>query len=240
MTKATFQRLYAASVLAMGAWALQSPAVADTILAYDLVASSSELEGSTATPPPTAFCAATSNCPGTPTFALTTNDLLSGTLSFDLGSGSTGTMSFDLTLTQNATLGGVVINAGSTIVGNDVSVQYSSTTKKGVTTYTIAPGTSSSVLVDLIPGSAYSVTADAPLIPGIECTATASSGSCIFTIGTSQAAANSLEIIDGGSLYNGVLGVTTTLAPVPLPAGGLLLLSGLGPLLLKAKRRSAR
>lgn len=218
-------------------------AAADTVLNFSL-GSGSVLAGN-ATTPPTAFCATSSGCPGTPTYGLSSNDPLTGTVSFDL---TTDTMSFNLTLSQNATLGPIVLDAGSSFVGTSVWVDYSSTTsKKGVTTYdfspgtgTQPPGTTTSVTANLIPGSSFTVNDNQPAIPGIECSATSSgSGSCSLTIGTSLPGANSLEVTTGGTGYNGVMSISANLVtPVPLPASGLLLVVGLTPLLAAAKRRA--
>lgn len=210
-------------------------AAADTILSFNL-GSGSVLAGN-ATTPPTAFCGTTSACPGTPTYGLASNDPLSGTVSFDT---TTDTMSFDLTLTQNATLGAIVLDAGSAFVGSAISVAVSSTTSKsGVTTYSFAPGTTeSAITASLVPGSSFTVTENTPLIPAIECSATSSSGSCSLTIGTALGGADSLEITQSGSTYNGVMSISANLSAVPLPASSLLFLGGLASLLAAARRRA--
>jgi hypothetical protein len=233
-------RLWCVLALAIGASALAPAAMADTILNFQL-GTGATLSGN-ATTPPTAFCVTTSNCPGSPSYGLALSEPVTGTVSFDLGTGSTGTMSFDLTLAQNATLGSVVIDAGSTIIGSGVNVNYSSSTSKGVTTYTITPGSpAATVAVNLLPGgSSFTETASQPIIPGIVCSASSANGACTFTIGTPQGAAQSLLINVGGTTYNGVLGLSAPLVPVPLPAGAFLLLGGLAPVMLRARRRTAR
>jgi hypothetical protein len=213
---------------------LSAPAAADTILAFDLTPGS-VLAGNASTPP-SAFCATSSLCPGSPTYGLAVSEPLTGTVSFDL---TDDTLSFDLTLTQNAAFGSLTLGAGSTFVATAQDVTVASTTKKGVTTYTFSPGaTTDTVVANLLLPSGVTETANVPSMPGIECTATTASGSCSLTIGTptSGTGTQSLVINDGGSSYNGVMSVSGNMAPVPLPAGVWLMLGGLGAILLTASR----
>jgi hypothetical protein len=226
------QRLLSMSLLGVGVLALRPmTAAADTILSFDLT-SGSVLAGN-ATTPPTAFCVTSSSCPSTPTFALDSNDPLSGTLSVDV---TNDTMSFDVTLTQNATLGSLTLDAGSSFVATDIAVQVA----KSGSTYTIAPPTiAASVAANLLLSSGFTETESSPNIPGIECSVKSSGGSCSLTIGTALGGANSLEIAQSGTSYNGVMSISANLTPVPLPASGLLLVSGLSPMLLGLRRRIA-
>ena len=225
----------AAALLALAA-ALPKLASADTILSFQL-GSGSVLAGN-ASFPPTAFCVDTSSCPSTPTFALSASDPLCGTLSLDV---TTDTLSFDLTLTQNATLGGLTLDAGSSLIANNMKVAVGSSTSKGVTTYTFAPGSpASDITANLLMNSPFTQTASQVSIPGIACSASAANGSCSLTIGNALSGANSLEISNGTTSYNGVLSISANLTPVPLPAAFGLFASGLGATLLgRLRRRSA-
>jgi hypothetical protein len=210
--------------------AVPQPASADTIVAFDLV-SGSVLAGNS-TNPPSAFCAPSSLCPSSPTYGLAVSEPLSGTVTLDL---TTDTMSFDLTLTQNATFGGLTVDSGSSFIATNDSV----TVKKSGTTYSVSPGTTTdTVLANLLLSSGFTETQSSPSMPGIECSATAASGSCSLTIGTpTSSGANSLLINGGGNSYNGVLSVSANLSAVPLPASVWLMLGGLGALLFMAFAR---
>ena len=222
----------AATLLAL-AVALPRLASADTILNFNL-GSGSVLAGNP-TLAPTAFCLDTSSCPSTPAFALGASDPLSGTLSLDV---TTDTLSFDLTLTQNASLGGLTLDAGSSLVASNMKVAVGSSTNKGVTTYTFAPGSpASDITANLLMNSPFTQISSQVSIPGIACSATSSSGSCSLTVGNALSGANSLEISNGATSYNGVLSVSANLTPVPLPAAFGLFASGLGATWLSRRRR---
>jgi hypothetical protein len=135
----------------------------------------------------------------------------------------------------------LVLPAGSTLVAAasaPVSVSVSSSTKNGVTTDTVLPGSTSAVTANLVLPSGFTQTADQPFISGIDCSITVGGGgSCGFVLGTPAVGVNSLQITDGTSSYNGVLSVNANLAPVPLPAALPLMLSGFGLLCAAARRR---
>jgi hypothetical protein len=213
-------------------------AAADTVLTFDL-GSGSVLAGS-ATDPPSAFCAATSTCPTTPTFGLATSEPLTGTVSFDI---TNDTMTFDLTLTQNATFGALTLDSGSSFVATSaspVSVDVSSSGHGAATTYIFSPGsTASTVSTDLILSSGFSETASQPTIPGIECTGSQTGGSCSLLIGLPLAGTGALQIAQGGTTYDGVLSISANLTPVPLPASVWLMLGGLGMCFMTARGRKA-
>jgi hypothetical protein len=221
----------AATCLALSA--VPRPASADTILTFDLI-SGSVLAGNPTTPP-SAFCATGSLCPGSPAYGLAASEPLSGTVSFDL---TKDTMSFDLTLAQNAAFGALTVDAGSTFVATSQGVTVGSTTKGGVTTYTFAPGSTDTVVTNLLLSAGFTATQNTPSMPGIECSATTRSGSCSLTIGTpTDSGSGSLLINSGGTSYNGVLSVSANMTPVPLPASVWLVLGGLGTMLFTVSRR---
>jgi hypothetical protein len=211
-------------------------AFADTVLNFAL-GGSSDIAGST-TGSPTAFCAVGNPCPSNPAFALGANTPLGGTLSIDT---TTQTMTFDLTLTQSASFGALTLPSGSTLVATvaaPVSVEISSSTKNGVTTDTILPGSTSVVTASLVLPSGFTQTANQPIISGIDCLITVGAGgNCGFVLGTPASGANALQISNGSATYEGVLSVNANLVPVPLPAALPLLLSGIGLLGAAARRR---
>jgi hypothetical protein len=215
-------------------------ALADTILTFDLNTGSA-LAGAPSGSP-TAFCALGNACPSDPAFALGTNVPLSGTVSLDL---TTQTMTFDLTVDQAASFGSLTLPAGSTLIASaatPVSVSVTSSSKKGVTTDTILPGSAAStVAASLVLPSGIGQTAAQPIISGIDCLVSAGAGgSCGFVLGAPVSGQSALQISDGGGSYDGVWSISANLLPVPLPAGLPLLLSGLGLLAAGTARRPSR
>jgi hypothetical protein len=226
--------------LLLGAIVAAAPAgaFADTILNFDLTPSS-DVAGS-ASGSPSAFCVVGNACPSDPAYALGANTLLIGALSIDT---TNQTMTFDLSM-ESAQFGTMAVGTSSTFVASStdpVSVSVSSSTSHGVTTYTVLPGTTTSAITAtlgaLLP-SGFTQTGNQPLISGIDCSVTASGGTCGFVLGTPPSGTNVLQIASGGTSYDGVLSLNANLTQVPLPAALPLLLSGFGFLGAAARRHS--
>ncbi len=217
-------------------------AYADTILTFDL-SSGSNLAGS-ATGSPTAFCVAGTTCPGaSPAYTLGANVPLNGTVSIDT---TNSTMTFDLSLTQNASFGGVTLNQGSSFVAqatDPISISISSSTsKKGVVTDTILPGTgTATALGTLLLSSGFTQTAGQPLVSGLDCLITVGAGgSCGLTLGADVTGTNALQITNGSNTYDGVMSIGANLVAVPLPPGLWLMAGGMSGMLLTFRRRTCR
>jgi len=223
----------AALVLTMVAATVPGAALADTILTYGLT-SSSDLAGSTASSPPTAFCIAGASCPGvSPSYSLAVNEPLTGTISIDT---TNSTMTFDLTLAGNAAFGGgLTLNQNSTF-DTTAPISVSITSNKGVDTILPGSGTATA-LGTLLLTSGFNQTEGQAIISGLDCSITAGTGgSCGFVLGTPVSGTNALQISDGTNLYNGVMSISANLTPVPLPPSLWLLAGGTGCLLLMRRR----
>jgi len=237
------RRLLSGVIFTLGAVAAtwSGPVRADTVYSFNLT-SSSDLAGASSGSP-SGFCAPGAACPTSATYALGANVPITGTISIDA---TTSQMTFDLVLGQNATFnspssGSLTVDAGSSFVassGAPVGVSIYSTTKKGVTTETVLPGTATyTALSTLVLPAGVTETANQPILSGLDCSFVAgSSGTCGFVLGAPDTgAANILQVNNGGT-YDGILSFNLSMTPVPLPGSLWLMAGSLGGLVLFRRR----
>jgi hypothetical protein len=239
------RRLLPLSFLALAAAAAIAPGMvrADTVYTFNL-ASTSDLAGA-ASGSPSGFCAPGATCPSNATYALGANVPVTGTISIDT---TTSQMTFDLVLGQNATFsstssGSLTLDSGSSFVAGSsapIGVSVSSSTKKGVTTDTVLPGTGTyTALSSLVLPTGVTQTENQPIVSGLDCSfIVGSSGSCAFVLGSPDTGASNILQVNNGSPYNGVLSFNLNMTPVPLPASVWLLLGSLGGFIAFRRRAS--
>jgi len=220
---------------ALAVTAVPGAANADTVYTYELVPNS--IVAGSATGSPSAFCAVGNACPSTPAFSLGANVPLTGSISVDA---TTSTMTFDLTLAQNAAFGSLTVLQGSTFIApasSPIGVSITTKTSQGVTTATVLPGSTASVIsANLLLGAGFTQTEGQPILSGLDCSViVGGSGSCAFLLGTPVNGANALQVASSGADYNGVLSISANLVPVPLPPSLWLMLAGLGWLYFYAR-----